>query len=487
MFQKLKELTKDTAIYGISTMVGRFLNFLLVPFYTNLFPPAEYGIIQLIYAYIAILNIVYIYGLDSAYLKFAAFKDVGDEKDNFSTPYITIFLTSIVFSLLIALNSNPIAESLRIPGKYEYLIQVVGLLLVFDSLQVIPYLKLRLERKAVKFSTFRIINILVNILLNIILILVLKWGIEAIVISNVIASFVSFALVTPEIFKYFRLKIHPELLKRLLKFGLPYLPAGFAVMIVQVIDVPILEKLTDFQTVGIYKANYRMGIFMMLFVNMFQYAWQPFFLTNAKEENAKQMFAKVLTYFTLVGSIILVVISLFISDIVHIKISGYSLIGPEYWSGLSIIPIILFAYLVNGMYVIFSAGIYIEEKSLYVPFISGAGALTNVVANFLLIPIWGITGAAFATLLSYLVMTIGYYFVTQKFYKIDYEFNRIFKIISGITVTAVIYYSLIDKEFFNVYLKLILMILFFAYTFLFAVNRNEMIQLRNRLLQKRKK
>ena len=468
-------------------MVGRFLNFLLVPFYTNLFPPSEYGIIQLIYAYIAILNIVYIYGLDSAYLKFAAFKDVGDEKDNFSTPYIAIFLTSIIFSLLIALNSNSIAESLRIPDKYEYLINVVALLLVFDSLQVIPYLKLRLERKAVKFSTFRIINILVNISLNVILILVLKWGIEAIVISNVIASFVSFALVTPEIFKYFRFKIHAELLKRLLKFGLPYLPAGFAVMIVQVIDVPILEKLTDFQTVGIYKANYRMGIFMMLFVNMFQYAWQPFFLTNAKEENAKQMFAKVLTYFTLVASIILVLISLFISDIVHIQISGYSLIGSEYWSGLSIIPIVLFAYLINGMYVIFSAGIYIEEKSLYVPFISGAGALTNVVANFLLIPIWGITGAAIATLLSYLVMTIGYYLVTQKFYKIDYEFNRIFRIFLGITVTAVIYYLLIDKEFFNVYLKFVLLISFFGYTFLYAVNKNEMVQLRNRLLQKRKK
>jgi O-antigen/teichoic acid export membrane protein len=486
MFQKLKELTKDTAIYGISTMVGRFLNFLLVPFYTNLFPPAEYGIIQLIYAYIAILNIVYIYGLDSAYLKFAAFKDVGDEKDNFSTPYIAIFLTSIFFSLLIAFNSNPIAASLRIPGKYEYLIQIVALLLVFDSLSVIPYLKLRLERKAAKFSTFRIINIVVNISLNIVFILVFKWGIEAIVISNVIASFVSFALVIPEIFKYFRFKIHFELLKRLLKFGLPYLPAGFAVMLVQVIDVPILEKLTDFQTVGIYKANYRMGIFMMLFVNMFQYAWQPFFLTNAKEENAKQMFAKVLTYFTLVGSILLVVISLFVSDIVHIKFSGYSLIGSGYWGGLSIIPIVLFAYLINGMYVIFSAGIYIEEKSLYVPFISGAGALTNVVANFLLIPVWGITGAAFATLISYLVMTIGYYIVTQKFYKIDYEFDRIIKIFLGISVTAVIYYLFIDKDFFNVYVKFVLLILFLAYTFLYAVNRNEILQLRNRLLQKRR-
>ncbi len=423
--------------------------------------------------------------MDSAYLKFAAFKDVGDEKDNFSTPYITILFTSLIFSLLITLNVNLIAVSLRIPAEYIYLIPVASLLLIFDSLSVIPYLKLRLERKAGRFSAYRIINILVNIFLNIYLILFRKWGVEAILLSNVAASLVSLVLVLPEIFKYIRFKIHFTLLKRLMKFGLPYLPAGFAVMIVQVIDVPILEKLTDLQTVGIYKANYKMGIFMMLFVNMFQYAWQPFFLTNAKEENAKQMFAKVFTYFTLVGSIILVVLSLFIADIAHLKISGYSLIGSEYWSGLNIIPIILFAYLINGMYVIFSAGIYIEEKSMYVPFISGAGALMNVIANFLLIPVWGISGAAIATLLSYLVMTLGYYFVTQKFYKIDYEFNRVFRILSGIFITAIIYYLLIDTEFFTIYFKILLLILFFAYTFLFAVDKNEMMHLRKKLIRKK--
>ena len=168
----------------------------------------------------------------------------------------------------------------------------------------------------------------------------------------------------------------------MLKFGLPYLPAGFAVMLVQVIDVPILEKLTDLETVGIYKANYKLGIFMMLFVNMFQYAWQPFFLQNAKEPNAKEMFSKILTYFTLVGSIILVVLSLFINDFVQIKFAGFSIIGSEYWAGLQIVPIVLLAYLFNGMYTVFSAGIYIEEKSIYVPFITGTGALSKCSSKF---------------------------------------------------------------------------------------------------------
>ncbi len=202
-------------------------------------------------------------------------------------------------------------------------------------------------------------------------------------------------------------------------------------MLVQVIDVPILQKLTDLKTVGIYKANYKLGIFMMLFVNMFQFAWQPFFLNNAKEENAKELFSKVLTYFTIVGCSMLVLLTLFISDIVKINIAGFSLIGANYWGGLYIVPVILLAYLFNGFYVVFSAGIYIEEKSIYAPIVAGLGALTNVVANYLLIPHLNIMGAAIATLASYVVMAAGYYIVTQKFYKIHYDYVKLAKVLVG--------------------------------------------------------
>ena len=248
MFDKLKELTKDTAIYGVSTMVGRFLNFILVPFYTNIFAPSEYGIVQLIYAYVAVLNIVFIYGLDSAYLKFASFKDIGDEKDNFSTPYIAVFITSLLLSSLILLNADKIGSSLNIPSHYHYLIYFAVAIMFVDANAVIPFLKLRLDRKAKSFSLFKIINISVNIILNLYLILVLKWGIEAIFVSNLSATVVSLLLVSPTIFKNFKINFHSLLFKRMLKFGLPFLPAGFAVMLVQVIDVPILEKLTDLKS-----------------------------------------------------------------------------------------------------------------------------------------------------------------------------------------------------------------------------------------------
>ena len=487
MFDKLKELTKDTAIYGISTMVGRFLNFILVPLYTNIFAPAEYGIIQLIYAYMAILNIVFIYGLDSAYLKFASFKDIGDEKDNFSTPYISVFATSLLFVLLIVVNISAIGTSLRIPSEFNYLIYLAAGILFLDVNVVIPFLKLRLDRKAKIFSLFRVINISVNIVLNIYLILVLHWGIEAIIISNLVASAVSLLLVSVTIIKNFKLKFHSLLFKRMLKFGLPFLPAGFAVMLVQVIDVPILERLTDLKTVGIYKANYKLGIFMMLFVNMFQFAWQPFFLQNAKEPNAKEMFSKILTYFTLAGSIILVVLSLFITDLAQIKVGGFSLVGSQYWAGLQIVPIILLAYLINGMYSVFSAGIYIEEKSIYVPFITGAGAIVNVIINFLLIPILNITGAALATLASYLVMALGYYFVTQKFYNVKYELKRIGHIFIAVLLVGVLFYYLLSIDNLVFPYKMILLILFTLYIYFVAVNRDEINLIKKKFAESRRK
>ncbi len=484
MKEKLKELTKDTAIYGISTMLGRFLNFILVPFYTNVFSPADYGVVILIYSYIALFNIIFIYGMDAAFLKYAAFKDIGDEKDNFSTPYFSVLLTSIFFGGLIIFLQRPIAEFVELKSNLNYIITLTALILFVDANVVIPFLKLRLEKKAKLFSLIKIISIVFNIILNVFLIIKLKWGIEAIFISNLAASVLSFLLLTPTLIKNIKFSFHKILFKRLLKFGLPYLPAGLGMMLVQVIDAPILEKLTDVNTVGIYKANYKLGIFMMLFVNMFQYAWQPFFLTNAKEENAKELFSKVLTYFTIVGSLMLILLSLFISDIVRINFFGFSIIGEKFWGGLYIVPIILLAYLFNGLYVVFSAGIYIEEKSIYAPIVAGIGAFTNIVANYILIPQLNIMGAALATLLSYVVMAAGYYIVTQKFYKINYDYIKLSKITIAVVFVGAVYYMLMYGGFLVIYYKIILAIIFIAYVFMQIFEKSEMNFIKTKLLRR---
>ena len=213
MKEKLKELTKDTAIYGISTMLGRFLNFLLVPFYTNTFIPSEYGVALLIFSYIAIFNIIFVYGMDAAFLKFASFKDIGDEKDNFSTPFISVFITSVIFSGLLIIFRFPVGNFVELNTDINYIIILCALILFFDSNSVISFLKLRLGKKAKLFSFIKLINIFVTIIFNIIFILKLKWGIEAIFISNLIASILTFVLLLPTLAKYFTLKFHTELFK----------------------------------------------------------------------------------------------------------------------------------------------------------------------------------------------------------------------------------------------------------------------------------
>lgn len=483
MLEKLKQLMKETAVYGISTIVGRFLNFFLVPFYTNIFKPAEYGVVTNVYALIALLNIFFIYGMDAAYIRYYSQNGVKGKNDRFSTPFIAVFFTSLLLTAVILLLKVPVSRFLSIPPEYKYIIFYTAGILFLDAISSLPFVRLRVERKAKKFASFKVLNILINVILNLVLILVFRLGIEAVFISNLAASLASFLMLLPAVFKNINLQFDMDLFKKLLKFGLPYLPAGLAAMVIQVIDRPILEHLTDLKTLGIYQANYRLGIFMMLFVNMFQYAWQPFIVQESKDENARKLFAKVLTYFTLAGSVILVILSLFIDDIVKYEIFIYgrkiSLIGSAYWSGLYIVPVVLLAYLFNGIYAVLTVGIYIEEKSIYAPIITGAGAAANIIFNFLLIPVSGIMGAALATLISYMVMAAGFYIAGQKVYKIEYELGKIFKIFIGIGLIGAAYYiPLYSGKLILIY-KLLLLILFISFLYFLIFEKKEIIFLKN--------
>ena len=476
MLDKIKQLTKDTAIYGISTMVGRFLNFLLVPLYTNLFLPKEYGIQSQVYVFISIMNIILLFGMDTAYMKFAVNVQNSDEdKNNFSTPYLTVMIVSFFICLLVILLQNPIFYLLAIPSGYNYLIFYTSLILFLDSLTIIPFVKLRIERKAKKFALFKVLGIILNITLN--YILIVKWGlrVEGIFISNLASSALTLTLLFPSIIRSFKMIINLPILKKLLKFGLPFLPAGLSSIMIQGIDRPILTKLTNLDTAGIYSANYKLGIFMMLFVSMFQYAWQPFFFQNSQEKNIKQVFSKILTYFTIAGSLILIFLSLFIDDIVKVHLFGRgTLIGHEYWGGLIIVPIILFGYLFNGIYYILSAGMFIEEKSLYIPVITGIGAAINVGVNFLLIPVWGIVGAALATLASYLIMAIAVYKITQKFYEINYENGKVIKTLSFVLIAGSVYYYLMFNHYLFFTYKIIILVGFIGSLFLFILDKKEL-------------
>lgn len=424
MLDKLKSLSKQTLIYGTSTIVGRFLNFILVPFYTNVFPPSEYGVVAIIFAYIAFLNIIYSLGFEAGYFRFASHNEIGTEKQNFSHPFFTILVNSAMISSIILLLSGSISGLVNI--KDPRIITYTAFILFFDALALVPFAYLRLKNKAKVFAAIKLVNISVNVGLNLVLILLLKYGLISVFISNLAASVVTLLLLLPVIIKNISFSYNKELFKELRKFSLPYLPAGLAAIIVQVIDKPIMQYLTDVKTVGIYNANYKLGIFMMLVVSMFEYAWRPFFLNNSKDPAAKPLFAKVLTIFTGAASVLFVILTFFIDNIVEtpLPFKGH-IIGEKYWSGLIIVPTVLFSYIFLGIYTNLLAGIYIEKKTKYLPLISGLGAVLNVIFCFGLIPYIGIMGGAIATAASYISMAVYIYFVVQKFYPVNYETGKI--------------------------------------------------------------
>lgn len=466
MFEKIKQISKDTLIYGTSTIIGRLLNFILVPVYTNFLSPSDYGITAYLYSIIAFLNVIYNYGMETAFLKYSSTLEIGDKKQNFSTPFLSIILTSTIFSGIILILSNDITSLIDIPSNLKIIIIYSALILLFDAIAIVPFAFLRLEKKAMIFAIIKFINILINVCFNIIFLIFLKKGVEGIFLSSLIASITTLFLLIPTIYKNLTINFSSILYKNLLKFGLPSLPAGLAAMMLQVIDRPILRLLTDDKTVGIYQANYRLGIFMMLVVSMFDYAWKPFFFAQSKEENAKTLFARIASYFLLLMCFVLIFFTLFINDLVAIKIFNHFIIHSDYWSGLNIVPIILAAYLLNGLALIFSAGIYIEKKTYFLPITTIISALLNVLFNFLLIPVLGIVGAAFSTLISYLAIASLNFIFSQKVYQIQYEYTRIFKSIL-VTIILLGIYFFFENHLNSIIVKLLILAAFplLLYTF----------------------
>ncbi len=443
MRDKIKELTKDTGIYGISTIIGRFLGFLLVPFYTHFISRGDMGIYTNIYAYLAFLNIVYIYGMDAAFMKYSSLAAPEHKKQTFSTAYLFVVLSTLALTALLFLLRPPFVRLMEVPGPHGKLAYYVISILLFDTLALIPFANLRLERKAKKFAVIKLVNILLNLGLNLLFFIKFRLGIEAIFAANLIASAATFLALLPEILPRLCFRIQGAQLRQMLHFGLPYLPASLASIMVQVIDRPIVLALTDADTLGLYQTGHKLGIFMMLVVSMFQYAWQPFFLNNAREKNAKEMFARIMTLFVLAASLLWAVVSLFIDNVAGWEFAaGRTLIEGNFLPGLVVVPVILLAYLFNGIYVNLQAGLYIEEKTKYFPLVTGAGALVNVAANLLLIPLLGIMGAALAVLASYMVMAFSLFLITRRIYPVAYEFGKLARIMATVVATALAYYYL---------------------------------------------
>ncbi|NGP75366.1 oligosaccharide flippase family protein [Balneolaceae bacterium YR4-1] len=441
--KKLKELLSDTLVYGISTVLARFINYLLVPFYTDVFKPGQYGIVGLVYAGITFLNVIFTFGMESAYLRYAEEREKA--KDVFKTLQLGLLASASILAFLLWLFAPAIMPLMSLePETKDFYLFMIGILW-FDTLSIIPFAELRLVRKSVLFAIIKTGNVLINIALNFYLILSLDWGIEAVFFANLIASGITTLILWIITARMWDGSWDQPILRKALLFGLPFVPAGLGYAINESLDRFLLNNYlsqdtitqlygAEFDTesiVGIYNACYKLGVFMLLLVQMFRMAWQPFFLRHAKDPEAKSLFSDVFRYFNVAAGIVFLVIALFVEQIVQIRVpllDAY-LIGQDYWMGLNIVPALLGAYWFQGWYMNFSAGIFIEEETSVLPKITLIGATVTVVANLIMIPFLGMMGSALATLTSYACMAFLLFRRSRAVYPVPYQMGRAFLMI----------------------------------------------------------
>ncbi|MEO5928938.1 MAG: polysaccharide biosynthesis C-terminal domain-containing protein, partial [Candidatus Kapaibacterium sp.] len=438
MRQQLRQLSGDTAIYGVATIVQRFLSFLLTPFYTHVLTRAEVGIQATVFVMIAFVMIVANAGMEAAYFRYHSAAESEDERRGVYWNALLINLI-VAASIGIAIVLFPAGINrisfLDLPPEYFHLIRMAGAIIFLDSAATITMALLRMSRRPKMFGGIKIITILVNVGMNILLVAYLRMGLKGVFLAGIVQSLVQLLLTLPLVTKMLPVVFSRQTGKKLLKFGVPTIASGIAMIALQGIDRPIMKQLTSDDIVGLYSATYRLGIPMMMFVSMFEFAWRPFFLQQANKPNAKHLYARIFTYFNVAAALLFLAISFYIVDIVASPLPfthGRSIIPPNYWSGLAIVPIILAAYAFNGWYTNFIVGIYIEKKTKALPWITGIGAGIEALLCFLLIPSIGIYGGAWGTFAAYVVMAIVLYRYVQRYYRIDYEWGRVLKVFIGV-------------------------------------------------------
>ena len=439
----------QTAIYGLSSVVGRLLNYLLVPLYTRYFLPAEYGVVTELYAYVAFLVIVLTYGLETAFFRFS--KKNNDVKVVYSTALISLIVSSVIFVVLMFVSSTSIANWMGYAGHNEY-IEWFAIIIALDAVSSISFARLREQNKAVRFVLVRLANIFVNIGLNLYFIIYLEFGIEYIFIANLIASIGTIILLIPEMFASVW-RFDRVLWNKMMIYALPLLIAGLAGMTNETIDRVLLKHLLPNTEIaaselGLYGAFYKLSIIMTLFIQTFRFAAEPFFFSQEKEGNSRKIYADVMKYFTIIMAVIFLGVTIFY-DI----IKGF--LGTEYHDerGFLVVSILLLANLFLGIYYNLSIWYKLTEKTKYGAYLSIFGAIITLALNFTLIPIIGFVGSAWATLACYFSMTVASYYLGKRHFPVPYQVGRIGLYLSSMLgIYFFLYFSESNMWFNSLYL-----------------------------------
>ncbi|WP_420582488.1 lipopolysaccharide biosynthesis protein [Reichenbachiella sp.] len=445
---KVKGLAGDTIWYGLSSIIGRMISYLLVPLYTAVFLPGEYGIVTELYAYTAFLYPVFTYGIETAYFRFAN-KNPEEEPTLFNQIESLIILTSTFLAGLLFYFGVDLAIWLDYPGK-EMVFYWLATVLAIDAITAVPFARLRFRKKAKKFAFIRFFNITFAVVLNLFfLVFCLKvyegvWLTEMqdfmqmhydfefkakyVFLSNLISNSLLIILLYKE-FEGFKPRFNWSKVAPILLYASPLLFMGLAGVTNEMLSRALLKiwlpegyypNQSSMDALGIFGACYKLSVFMMLGIQAFRYAAEPFFFSNAENKDSPKLFANVMTGFVIFCTLVFVAISL------NLEIIGMVFFAnPTYREGLYVVPILLLAYLFNGIYYNLSVWYKVTDRTMYGAGITIFGALITIFFNFILIPILGYFGSSLVTLLSYFTMALISYLFGQKYYPVPYQIGKI--------------------------------------------------------------
>ncbi|MFN4147240.1 MAG: lipopolysaccharide biosynthesis protein [Runella sp.] len=440
----LKKLAGETALYGLSSIVGRFINYLLVPLHTWIFgQPRDLSPTVDLFAFVAVANIIYTFGLETGFFRYAS--KTGDLHKYYDQTLTSVIVLSAVLSLSIVLGAPAIAQAMNYPDK-AHIIVWLAVIMFIDAVVAIPFARLRLERQAKRFVKVKIINILANIALNTFFLVFLKgvyegiiwpewssqaalfynpdWSVEYIFLANLIANLL-FIYLLRDLFIDFRFQFDKNLFKELWQYSFPIMILGLVGMVNTMTDRMFLKYLLPEKfypkrsvedSLSIYGQCYKLSMLMQLAVQSFKFAADPFFFSNAQDKNAPALLALVMKWFVIVCVGLWVVISL------HNDLIGFLFLrSPAYREGLAVVPILSLAHLFIGVYYNLAFWFKLTDRTHFGILISGVGTLVTIGLNFLLIPLMGYMACAWAFLASGVVMCVLCYVLGERYYPVPYR------------------------------------------------------------------
>lgn len=423
---RLKQLAGDTVLYGLGSIVPRVLNFFLVPLHTiNMFGKAEYGEITKLYAFVGVINIIYMFGMETAYFRFAT-KPGADAQKVFNLAQTCVIAISVSLSVLFISFASPAAEALG--SRTDFIIWLT-LTMLIDAVVAIPFARLRLQKKALLFASIKIVNVLILLGLNFYFLKISynpAIGVGYVFLANLIANAVFIFFFVKTLVSW-RPQWDKSVSRQMFSYAYPVMITGIAGMINEMFSRLMLDwwlpadfypGVTREEAGGIFGAVFKFAVFMNLGIQAFRYAAEPFFFSNASDKNSPLLFARVNHYFVIVCCVVLLGVS------INLDILKLFFIGEDYWPGLPVVPVLLLAYLFLGVYYNLSVWFKLTDRTYYGTWITILGAVITIAGNYFLIPILGYMGSSIATLLCYFTMALVCYLLGQRHHPIPYTLTR---------------------------------------------------------------